>query len=131
MIIIIIIINRLEQTDEFDNTIIIFQADNGPTEGGNAFPLRGKKSVYSEGGVRVPAFIVGPGIPAGAEMSRHNYMHLSDWMPTLVDFGGGNPSENPDWDGVSFKSILLNGGAGDPPRQEILHNISTQRQVFL
>ena len=50
-------ITRLEQTGEIDNTIIIFQADNGPTEGGNAFPLRGKKSVYSEGGVRVPAFI--------------------------------------------------------------------------
>merc|ERR1712233_93908 len=122
------LVEKLEQTGETDNTIIVFQDDNGPTEGGNAFPLRGKKSVYSEGGVRVPAFIVGPTIPADKEMSRHNYMHLSDWMPTLLEFGGGDPNQNQDWDGVSFKSILENGGQGDPPRQEILHNISTQRQ---
>merc|ERR1739848_855042 len=77
--------------------------------GGNAFPLRGAKSVYSEGGVRVPAFVVGPGIRAGTELSRHNMMHLSDWIPTLLDFAGGNPNENDDWDGTSFKETFQNG----------------------
>merc|ERR1712233_293073 len=35
------LVDKLEQTGEYDNTIIVFQADNGPTQGGNGFPLRG------------------------------------------------------------------------------------------
>ena len=45
-------IQRLEKTGELDNTVIIFQADNGPMSWGTAWPLRGKKVAYAEGGIR-------------------------------------------------------------------------------
>ena len=56
----------------YDNTIFIFLADQGYScedrtfgGGGNAGPLRGAKFDFFEGGIRVPAIIAGPGIPAG------------------------------------------------------------------
>ena len=49
------ILKDLERAGELDNTVIIFQSDNGPHMRGSAFPLRGKKANYAEGGIRVPA----------------------------------------------------------------------------
>ena len=42
---------HLEKTGERDNTVIIFQADNGPMTYSSAWPLRGKKTSYAEGGM--------------------------------------------------------------------------------
>ena len=54
------IVDALKASGNFENTLIIFCSDNGAgLVSGNA-PLRGKKGQIFEGGVRVPAFVLGP-----------------------------------------------------------------------
>jgi len=79
-----------------ENTIIVFQSDNGySTEerahfgGGSAGIYRGAKGCLFEGGIRVPAIISWPGkIPSGEV--RNQMAVCADWMPTLADMCGIN-----------------------------------------
>ena len=83
-----IIINRLKQDSNiWDNTLIIFSSDNGGAmfSGDNA-PLRGGKGTPFQGGVRVPAFISGGYL---AENRRGKVLdeisvHVTDWYQTLL-----------------------------------------------
>jgi len=85
----------LQKIDELglrENTIIIFQADQGHSEeergfggGGNSGPYRGSKFSVFEGGVRVPAFISWPGhIPVNEV--RDQMVANIDWFPTLAEY---------------------------------------------
>ena len=123
------LVDKLEQTGQMDNTYIVFQADNGPIEGGSAFPLRGKKSTFAEGGLRVPAFIVGPGIPADSELDRLDYIHLSDWLPTFLDLAGADVDDPKysELDGKSYKGVFLDNEK--IPRTEMFHNGHVTRGV--
>ena len=118
---------RLEKSGEMDNTVIIFQSDNGPATAGSAFPLRGKKSTYAEGGLRVPAFIVGPNIPADTTLHRTNFMHLTDWGPTILDFAGVDATTlGIAFDGSTFKGVFENGD--DSPRTDLFHIVQNSRK---
>ncbi|MFT6190964.1 MAG: arylsulfatase A-like enzyme [Polaribacter sp.] len=89
-----VLIKNLEDLGLKDNTIIIFQSDNGhSTEerahfgGGNAGPYRGAKQSLFEGGIRVPAAISWKGkIPSGE--TRNQFAVNADWMPTLAELCG-------------------------------------------
>lgn len=75
-----------------ENTIIVFQDDQGYSieersfnGGGSAGVYRGAKQSLFEGGIRVPAFISWPGhIPANAV--RHQLASNVDWYPTLAEY---------------------------------------------
>lgn len=58
------ITNVLQSKGMWDDTIFIYASDNGADPafqgGGNNMPLRGRKSNFFEGGVRVPCFIYAP-----------------------------------------------------------------------
>jgi arylsulfatase A-like enzyme len=74
-----------------DRTLVVFVSDNGaPPElgaGGRNWPLAGFKSQTLEGGVRVPAFVYGPGrVPSRKVVS--SYVHVTDWLPTLLAAAG-------------------------------------------
>ena len=85
------LIQKLEDLGLKENTIIIFQSDNGhSTEerahggGGSAGIFRGAKQCLFEGGIRVPAAITWPAkIPAGEV--RNQFAVNADWMPTLAE----------------------------------------------
>jgi len=123
-----------------DNTLIVFQSDNGGTR--NAMfagaitdmskvvlpadngPYRdGKASLY-EGGTRVVAFANWPGhIKEGSTVNE--MIHTVDLYPTLVDLAGGHLGKNKPLDGVDVWATI---SAGKPsPRTELVYNIEPFR----
>jgi len=110
------LIEKLKELDIYDNTIIIFSSDNGPTyTGGVDFDFfesskpfangygRTKGYVY-EGGIRIPLIASWPDkIKAGSTSDHISAFY--DLMPTICDIAGAEPPI--DIDGLSFKSELL------------------------
>lgn len=85
------LLNKLEELGLRENTIIVFQSDNGySTEerahfgGGSAGILRGSKFSLFEGGIRVPAAISWPARLHPGEV-RNQVAINGDWMPTLAE----------------------------------------------
>jgi arylsulfatase len=111
------LVAHLKETGEFDNTLIIFTSDNGPTylggadspwfNSGGPFPEeygRGKGFLY-EGGIRVPMIASWPGhVPAG---SRTDHISgFQDVLPTLCTVAKTSAPDNTD--GIDFMPTLLN-----------------------
>ncbi len=110
------LIATLKAEGIYENTIIIFTSDNGPTYAGGVdadyfnsagiFPNaygRTKGFTY-EGGIRVPMIASWPGKIKPGSTSEH-ISAFYDIMPTLADLGGlSAPSSI---DGLSFASTLL------------------------
>ncbi len=93
------IIESLKKSGKYDDTIIIFAADNGLGIGQHG--LMGKQSCY-EHSIKVPFVISGPGIPKNE--TRDSFIYLLDIYPTLCDIAG---IQIPDTvDGKSFKSLV-------------------------
>ena len=60
------IIQKLKETGNFNNTVIIFLSDHGSSfEEANA-PFTGSRGTLGEGGVRVPALVASPLLGPGA-----------------------------------------------------------------
>jgi len=60
------LVEKLEELQLDEKTLVIFTSDNGPWYGGSTAGLRGMKSMTTEGGLRVPLIAWWPGrIPAG------------------------------------------------------------------
>jgi arylsulfatase A-like enzyme len=84
----------LEENGLRDNTIVIYQSDNGHSVeerahlgGGSSGPYRGAKFSVFEGGIRLPAIISWPGhLPEGEV--RGQIAHGCDWLPTLAELCG-------------------------------------------
>lgn len=90
------VVKALQDKNMLENSIIIFSTDNGgPAEGFNInaasnYPLRGVKNTLWEGGIRGAGLIWSPLINKGSRVS-HQMMHISDWLPTLIEAAGGSP----------------------------------------
>ena len=110
------LIKQLKDLGIYDNTLIIFTSDNGPTYNGgtdspwfdSAHPFRseygrGKGFVY-EGGIRVPMIAEWPGkIKPGSETDHISAFY--DVLPTLCDIAGVDKPK--DTDGISFLPVML------------------------
>ncbi|XP_034476156.1 arylsulfatase B [Drosophila innubila] len=124
------IVAQLQKYRMLDNSIIIFSTDNGgPTDGFNLnfasnYPLRGTKNTLWEGGVRGAALVWSPRLTKLPRLSEQT-MHISDWLPTLVEAAGGEQAlanlSKANLDGMSIWSALVTDGIS--PRKTILHNI--------
>lgn len=77
------IIAALKETGQYENTIIVYAADNGLAVGSHG--LLGKQSLY-EHSTKVPLIIKGPGVPKDQELDAFAYIH--DIYPTLAQLAG-------------------------------------------
>ena len=112
------LLDRLEQLGLMENTYIFFTTDNGgvpffPPNSpdkelkngmGDNSPLRRGKWDLTEGGVRVPFFVSGPGIKPG---SQCDYPVISyDLLPTFAQIVGYKKPMPDNLDGISFLPSL-------------------------
>ncbi|MCH5597367.1 sulfatase family protein [Niabella ginsengisoli] len=92
------VMKALDQAGKKENTVTMFTSDQGAQ-----FPSA-KWTVYDRG-LRVPLIVRWPGKTVkGTESDA--LVSLVDLTPTMVDIAGGKAEQN--WDGASFKDILLN-----------------------
>jgi arylsulfatase len=87
-----LVLKKLEDMGELDNTIVVFTTDNGAENitypDGGVTPFRGGKLTTWEGGMRAPCVIRWPGHIKPGTVFKDMFASL-DWMPTLVDIAGG------------------------------------------
>ncbi|HSF55035.1 MAG TPA: sulfatase-like hydrolase/transferase, partial [Algoriphagus sp.] len=106
------VIEKLEELELAENTIVIFTSDNGAHQEGGADPdffdsngpFRGYKRDLYEGGIHVPLIVKWPGKIKPASESAH-VSAFWDWLPTFADLIGQPQPE--EIDGVSLLPTLL------------------------
>ncbi|MFC1652218.1 sulfatase-like hydrolase/transferase [Planctomycetota bacterium] len=114
------VLNKLKDLGIADKTYVVVTSDNGYRQkefselSGLSQPLHAAKWWVWQGGLRVPMIAMGPGIPA-ASVCTANVVNY-DFLPTFVEWAGGNPSRLHDIDGVSLASLLR----GQAPSTEFL-----------
>ncbi|KAH3763666.1 sulfatase 1 precursor [Pelomyxa schiedti] len=120
--------DALKANGMWNNTILIFSSDNGGANsaGANNYPLRGNKTSNWEGGIRVPAFLSGPGSNISPSLTgsiNNNLFHVVDWMPSLLT-AANLPSPSFEIDGVDQWNSLTQGTI--PPRDSVIFNMPPQ-----
>ncbi len=114
------VLDKLEELNLTQNTLIIFTNDNGGPSDTNASvndPLSGTKANHLEGGIRVPFLIKWSGkIP---ENSVYHYpISTLDLLPTFINVVGGNLEATNDMDGVNLLPYIT-GVNADRPHQTL------------
>ncbi|MDD5141608.1 MAG: arylsulfatase [Verrucomicrobiales bacterium] len=87
-----LVLKKLEDMGELDNTIIVFTTDNGAEQftfpDGGITPFKGSKMTTWEGGMRAPCVVRWPGHIKPGTVYTEIFASL-DWLPTLVEIAGG------------------------------------------
>lgn len=118
------ILEKLDDLQIAENTLVIFTSDNGSySEGGYHYSmlksngdLRGGKRDLYEGGIRVPMIAWWPGRIDSGQTSDH-ISGFQDMMPTFAELAGTNTP--PKIDGISIVPTLL--GTGQQQTHEYLY----------
>jgi arylsulfatase A-like enzyme len=136
------VLRALEQRRMRDNTLVVFQSDNGgprsakftgevdmskskiPADNG---PYRDGKGTLYEGGTRVVALANWPGrIPPGSIVDQP--IHIVDMYPTLARLAGAPLGRNKPRDGMDVWPTI---GEGKPaPREEVVYDIEPFRAAL-
>ena len=123
------IVKALKDAGEYENTLIFFSSDNGPSRetrnwldgnedlyyGGTAGIFRGHKGSLYEGGIREPAIMTFPGtIPSNQTIDTPCAMF--DVFPTVFE-AAGLPLPDHQIDGQSVLGLVT--GKETPPHEQI------------
>jgi arylsulfatase A-like enzyme len=117
------LMQKIEDLGIRNRTYVIYTSDNGyrhewfeEVSNGTLFqPLHARKWWCWQGGLRIPLFVRGPDVPAG-EVNTTT-MTTFDYLPTFLEWAGGDPTSLQNIDGVSVAG-LMRGEAPDPVFQE-------------
>jgi arylsulfatase A-like enzyme len=102
------IIEAIRAQGKLNDTLMIFQSDNGGSGNGGNAPLKGSKGTMYEGGLRVPFVATWPGhLPAGKVTDE--FLTSLELFPTLLATMGAKPPEGVHLDGFDMLPVL-NGG---------------------
>ncbi len=126
------LIDKLEELQLTNDTIILYFCDNGPNgvrwNGG----MKGRKGSTDEGGVRSPLVIRWPKKIA----ANHTVKEISgaiDLLPTLADLCEIQIASKKPLDGISLKPLLLGESTGVTDRLIVSHwnkKVSVRSQQF-
>jgi arylsulfatase A-like enzyme len=87
-----VVLDKLQQMGQLDNTIVVFTTDNGAESitypDGGMTPFKGQKGEAYEGGYRSPCIIRWPGVVKPGTLYTDIFASL-DWLPTFVEIAGG------------------------------------------
>jgi arylsulfatase A-like enzyme len=87
-----VVLKKLEDMGQLDNTIVVFTTDNGAETitfpDGGVTPFKGGKLSTWEGGMRAPMVIRWPGVIRPGTVKNEMFAAL-DWVPTFVEIAGG------------------------------------------
>jgi arylsulfatase A-like enzyme len=100
------LVDALRETDQLENTFIVFTSDNGGERFSDNWPLVGGKMDLTEGGIRVPYIVHWPkGISKPGSVSTQHCMTM-DWTATILDIAGAEPPSTHALDGLSMWPVL-------------------------
>jgi arylsulfatase A-like enzyme len=134
------VIAALDGKQMLDNTIIVFQSDNGGTRNAmfagaitdmskvvlpaNNGPYREGKGTLYEGGTRVAAFATWPGRVKEGTVVK-DMLHTVDLYPTLLNRAGATLSKSKPLDGLDVWATISEGKPS--PRREVVYSIEPFR----
>ncbi len=98
------ILEKLEELNIAENTIVIFFSDNGPNTDRYNGGMKGRKGSVDEGGVRVPFYIKWPD-----QITPSTTLQLAqdiDIMPTLISLCGLKYDPEKPFDGIDLSKII-------------------------
>nr|WKN40377.1 sulfatase-like hydrolase/transferase [Tunicatimonas sp. TK19036] len=110
------LMDKLDELGIAENTIFIFYSDNGGV-GGYGYlnheednitdnsPLKGGKTTYYEGGIRVPLIIRWPAVIESGSQSEEPVIGI-DFYPTFLEAAGAEKPKGYLLDGVSLMSLF-------------------------
>src|SRR6188508_649805 len=106
-----VVLKKLEDMGELDNTIVVFTTDNGAETitfpDGGVTPFKSGKLTTWEGGMRAPCVVRWPGKIKPGTVFKEMFSAL-DWLPTLVEIAGGAKGNelNKEIQAGSYKDIV-------------------------
>jgi hypothetical protein len=99
------LLQKLEELEIADNTLVIFMTDNGPQQRRYNAGMRGLKSSVFRGGVRVPFYWRLPALYEGNRNIETVTAHI-DVLPTLAELCNAEMPTDRTIDGNSFLPLL-------------------------
>jgi arylsulfatase A-like enzyme len=101
------LLQKLEELEIADNTLVIFMTDNGPQQPRYLAGMKGRKGSVFRGGVRVPFFFRLPRMFEGNRDIENTTAHI-DILPTLANLCNAQLPTDRKIDGNSFLPLLKN-----------------------
>ena len=111
------VMETLKEEGIAENTLLLIMADNGPMVhnpppgwGMTEIMFRGGKGDFTEGGIRVPAMAMWPGVIEEGQLVG-DIIHVSDLFSTFAKIGGAEKYIPTDRviDGINQTSLIFNG----------------------
>ena len=132
------VLDRLEELQIAENTIVIFMTDNGPQQRRYVGGMRGRKGSVYRGGVRVPFYLRYPTLGKNMDMEA-SAAHI-DVLPTLAGLCQVALPNYRKLDGRNLLPLLQQPQLGWEERSfffywtrrypELYHNIAMQRGAY-
>jgi len=104
-----ILLDKLDELNLTDNTLLVFTSDNGGTQRSSQEPLRGNKGCYYEGGIREPFIVRWPGVTQPGSQCDVPVINV-DLFPTFLATAGSARPDGKVLDGESLLPLLERNG---------------------